>query len=107
MMFLTIGDRRLRRVDVRGRAHLRRHFDVDGGHARKRGDDLPRLFAHLILHRTRGRRELDRKGDAASLVDAEVLQNLSATMSRFRSGSRTARSASRTVDSAGAVAISL
>jgi len=59
-------------VGTDGFADAGRHLHVDLRHARDLHDRRTRLIAQQILHRTRRRRELDRKGDARA-VDREVL----------------------------------
>ena len=77
MTFLTPGHRLPRAVGADGLAHARAHLHVDAAHARHLHHRGARLIAHLILHRTRRRRQLDRERDAAA-VDLEILDEAEA-----------------------------
>ena len=72
MTFLTPGTGGARAVGADGFADARAHLHVDGRHAGQLHHGGARLIAHLILHRTRRRRQLDRERDTAA-VDLEVL----------------------------------
>ena len=72
---LDARNRGLCAVGRNRRADLRGHLDGDARHAGKRADHRAGLIAHLILDRTRRRRQLDRKRDRAA-VDAQVLDEL-------------------------------
>ena len=95
MMFFTPGTGAFRQIRRRGRSHLRRHLHVHAGNARHCCNRRPRLIAHLILHRTSRRRQLDRECHAVP-VDAKILDELQRDDVSVRSGSRTERRASRT-----------
>src|SRR5262249_27925078 len=69
---LHARQRDARSVGADGLAHARGGRDVDRLHAGQLHDGGTRLIAHLILHGTRRRRELDREGDAAA-VDLQLL----------------------------------
>ena len=72
---LHARNRRLSQIRRRGRSHLRRHLHVHGGNARQLLNRRPRLIAHLILHRTSRRRQLDRECHAVP-VDAKIFHEL-------------------------------
>ena len=69
---LHAGQRRTSQLGRRDRADVRGHAHVDRGDARHRAHRRLRLLAHLILHGTRRRRQLDRERDL-SIGDREVL----------------------------------
>ena len=58
-------------------AHARAHLHVDRGDAGQLHHRGARLIAHLILHRTRRRRQLDGERDAAA-VDLQILDEAEA-----------------------------
>ena len=72
MMFLTPGTAARPAAGSDRFADARAHLHVDGGHARQLHHGGARLIAHLVLHRTRRRRQLDRERDAAA-VDLQIL----------------------------------
>ena len=72
---LHAGHGRLARFRRERRSDLRRHLDLDAGDAGNATDQVPRLIAHLILHRARGCRQLDGERHSAA-VDPQVLDEL-------------------------------
>ena len=72
MTFLTPGTRLPRAVGADRLADARAHLHVDRGDARHLHHGGARLIAHLILDRTRRRRQLDGERDAAA-IDLQVL----------------------------------
>ena len=69
---LHAGHRLPRAVGADRLADARAHLHVDRADARQLHHRGARLIAHLILHRTRRRRQLDRERDAAA-VDRQIL----------------------------------
>src|SRR5580765_6467070 len=66
MMFLTPGTA-ARPAAGSTASRTRAHLHVDRGHAGNLHHGGPRLVAHLVLDRTRRRRQLDGERDAAAL----------------------------------------
>ena len=77
MTFFTPGTGHARAVGDAGRADRGRHLDLDVRHAGHLQDGGPRLVAHLVLHRARRRRQLDRESHPAA-VDRQVLHEAQA-----------------------------
>ena len=71
------GQQRSGAVGSRCRANLRAHLHVDRRHSRQLHHRSARLIAHLILHRTCRRRQLDCKRHA-TVVDAQILDETEA-----------------------------
>jgi hypothetical protein len=74
MTFFTPGTAARAPVAADRFAHAARHLHVDRRDAGQLHHRGARLIAHLILHRTRRRRQLDRERHAAA-VDRRFLMN--------------------------------
>jgi hypothetical protein len=72
---LDAGQWRPSLLGRRHRTDLGRQLHVHRRHARQSLDGSHRLIAHLILDRTGGSSELDRKGDATT-VDDDILHEV-------------------------------